>query len=42
VLPTGQGSPDDYDNRAEDEYDAHELEARRIIDPSGHHADDKP
>jgi hypothetical protein len=28
------GSPYDYDNRADDEYDAQELEARRIIDTS--------
>jgi hypothetical protein len=40
VLPTAEGGPDDYDNRADDEYDAQELEAQRIIDPSGHHADD--
>jgi hypothetical protein len=40
VLATAEGSPDDYDNRADDEYDAQELEARRIIDPSCHQADD--
>jgi hypothetical protein len=36
VLPAAQDHPHAQHNRAEDEQDAHELQARRIIGPSGH------
>jgi hypothetical protein len=40
VLPVALDRPHAHHNRAEDEQDAQELEARRIFDPSGHHDSD--
>jgi hypothetical protein len=40
VLPAAQDHPHAQHNRAGDEQEAQELQARRIIDPSGHHTGD--
>jgi len=40
VLPVALDHPHAHHNRADDEQDAQELAARRIIDPCGHHAGD--
>jgi hypothetical protein len=40
VLPAAQGDPHAYHDRADDEQDAYELEARRVIEPSVNDRDD--
>jgi hypothetical protein len=40
VLPAAQGHPHAQRNRADDDRKAHELEARRVVSPTGHYAAD--
>jgi hypothetical protein len=39
-FPAAEGDTHAYRNRADDEQDAHELAARRVIDPPGYDSGD--